>query len=223
MSRLAALLRGFLAQLVLAALLVGAPMVLWRLVGGRFPTSSRRGHSSRPGLTAHGIPDTVLFKILACICWLAWAGLAASVVAEAAAVIRGRAARKLPLLGFLQPVVANLVATLALAVLVASSRPQQTGPASLQVALGRYNPVVATAKRAVHGNGDGAQGAHPITAPASNSYVVAPRDTLWGIAERELGDPRRWREIFRLNEGRPQPHGRSLEDPDCNGLQRGSG
>ncbi len=45
------------------------------------------------------------------------------------------------------------------------------------------------------------------------TYVVGRGDTLWGIAERELGDPLRWSEIYALNEGRPQPGGATLTDP----------
>jgi DNA-binding SARP family transcriptional activator len=38
-------------------------------------------------------------------------------------------------------------------------------------------------------------------------------DTLWGIAEHELGNPLRWSEILELNEGRSQPGGLTLTDP----------
>ncbi|MCK9897681.1 LysM domain-containing protein [Frankia sp. AgB32] len=49
-------------------------------------------------------------------------------------------------------------------------------------------------------------------------YEVQPaegrhHDTLWGIAERFLGDGLRYREIFDLNEGRTQPDGRTLSKP----------
>ncbi|WP_251747534.1 LysM peptidoglycan-binding domain-containing protein [Frankia sp. AiPs1] len=49
-------------------------------------------------------------------------------------------------------------------------------------------------------------------------YEVRPaegrhHDTLWGIAERFLGDGLRYREIFDLNEGRTQPDGRTLSKP----------
>ena len=33
---------------------------------------------------------------------------------------------------------------------------------------------------------------------------------LWDIAEEHLGDGRRWKEIFELNKGRPQPDGGEL-------------
>ena len=42
------------------------------------------------------------------------------------------------------------------------------------------------------------------------SHVVAPRETLWSIAERRLGGGTRWREIARINYDRPQPDGRAL-------------
>lgn len=45
--------------------------------------------------------------------------------------------------------------------------------------------------------------------------VAAPRngyhDNLWDIAERHLGDGRRYHEIFRLNQDRVQPDGRTLD------------
>jgi nucleoid-associated protein YgaU len=44
-----------------------------------------------------------------------------------------------------------------------------------------------------------------VTAPAGRHH-----DSLWAIAERHLGDGRRYQEIYRLNEGRLQPDGRTL-------------
>ena len=54
---------------------------------------------------------------------------------------------------------------------------------------------------------------HPQPA-APPAYTVKRGDTLWGIAQREFGDPLRWRELERLNRGRLQPDGSRLEDPD---------
>jgi hypothetical protein len=46
---------------------------------------------------------------------------------------------------------------------------------------------------------------YEVKAPAGRQH-----DSLWAIAERHLGDGRRYQEIFVLNEGRPQPDGRTL-------------
>ncbi|WP_414943843.1 LysM peptidoglycan-binding domain-containing protein [Amycolatopsis sp. cmx-11-32] len=49
---------------------------------------------------------------------------------------------------------------------------------------------------------------------AAATIDVRPGDTLSGIAERELGDPDAWPELFDLNVGRAQPDGRALRHPD---------
>lgn len=59
----------------------------------------------------------------------------------------------------------------------------------------------------------------PVVAPAADGvkyYVVQPpagrhHDSLWDIAQRYLGDGRRYREIFALNQGRLQPDGTELQ------------
>ncbi len=53
----------------------------------------------------------------------------------------------------------------------------------------------------------------PAEQSAAPTYTVVPNDTLWSIAQDQLGNPLEWREIFALNEGRPQPDGRALTDP----------
>lgn len=56
----------------------------------------------------------------------------------------------------------------------------------------------------------------PSKAPirASGTYTVGPGDTLWGIADKRLGDGSRYDEIERLNAGRPQAAGGRLVDAD---------
>jgi nucleoid-associated protein YgaU len=53
----------------------------------------------------------------------------------------------------------------------------------------------------------------PVTGSPAG-YTVRPGDTLWSIADSELGDPARLTEIVALNAGRPQPDGGTLTDPD---------
>jgi DNA-binding SARP family transcriptional activator len=50
-------------------------------------------------------------------------------------------------------------------------------------------------------------------APPNKRYTVEPGDSLWRIAERELGDPYRWDEIFALNRGRHMPDGAVFHNP----------
>lgn len=50
--------------------------------------------------------------------------------------------------------------------------------------------------------------------PEDTPYVVEPGDTLWDIADEELGDPTRYDEIFEASDDIVQPDGRTLNDPD---------
>jgi hypothetical protein len=52
----------------------------------------------------------------------------------------------------------------------------------------------------------------PPTGTDGRVYAVQEGDSLWRIAERELGDGHRWREIFARNQGRRMPDGRVLRD-----------
>lgn len=47
-----------------------------------------------------------------------------------------------------------------------------------------------------------------------DTYVVEPGDTLWDIADEELGDPTRYDEIFDASQHTEQPNGQHLTDPD---------
>lgn len=48
----------------------------------------------------------------------------------------------------------------------------------------------------------------------ATEHVVERGESLWSIADDELGDARRWPEIFEANEGRVFESDRALDDPD---------
>ncbi|HEX6887062.1 MAG TPA: hypothetical protein VF143_03060, partial [Candidatus Nanopelagicales bacterium] len=49
---------------------------------------------------------------------------------------------------------------------------------------------------------------------STSEHVVERGESLWRIADEELGDPLRYPELFEENRGDRQPDGRHLEDPD---------
>ncbi|MDQ3963602.1 MAG: LysM peptidoglycan-binding domain-containing protein [Actinomycetota bacterium] len=49
--------------------------------------------------------------------------------------------------------------------------------------------------------------------PQVAEYVVKPGDSLWSIAEKELGDPYRWVELWEMNQGREVAVGHHLTQP----------
>ncbi|MGH9205779.1 MAG: LysM peptidoglycan-binding domain-containing protein, partial [Acidimicrobiales bacterium] len=157
---------------------------------------------------------------MACVAWLAWAGAVISIAEEVVAACRGRGSRRIPIAGAFQPVASRLVAAVLFASL-AVARPQPTSTIAARAPLAVSLQMLPAAFTAEIGGAlpqqSSVQATPSPTPPAGTSppvtYTVARHDTLWSIAQIKLGDPLRWREIFTLNEDRPQPDGRALTDP----------
>lgn len=212
--------RGLAALVGVAVLVVGVPAGLLAAVGSSLPAKVPTVQAVARALGDGDIPDSFLVKALAVVCWLVWFELVTSLIVEAIAYARGRRAASVPLAGALQRGAARLIATIALlgAVTLTRSPPASpptvapwapaSGPGSaLVVDQGALVPDAALPP---------AMTPPPAPAPAAPPpvYVVQHRDTLWDIAERHLGDPFRWREIYQINRGRPQADGTRLADPD---------
>jgi DNA-binding SARP family transcriptional activator len=212
-----------LALLLLAALVAGIPILLWRLVGWPLPSTIPPAAAIR-GALQRPIPDAFFPKLLAAGAWLYWMQFLACTAAETAATIRRRLPARVPLGAVNQALASQLVAaafTLLSPPATVSARPVAAAPPPSAV----VHDVTTTAA----GAPPSAQATpSPSDQRAATSqaavgkplrlYVVQPpngqhRDSLWGIAERHLGDGQRWREVFTLNEGREQPDGRRLTDP----------
>ncbi|MFB7341175.1 LysM peptidoglycan-binding domain-containing protein [Streptomyces hydrogenans] len=54
----------------------------------------------------------------------------------------------------------------------------------------------------------------PVPAPHAAAYTVSAGDSLWEVAQEQLGDGERYTEIFDANQGKPQADGGRLTDPD---------
>jgi LysM domain len=217
-SRISDVGRGALALAVLGLLVAGVPAGLLAWAPSPLPSEVPSLSEVAGAVRDTYIPDDFLVGALALICWLIWVELVLSLLVEAVAYARGRKAGPVPLAGGVQRAAARLVAGVALLGAVAATRSAPAPMAIADRAPAPYTdvPLAVVVDDPVTGAGQGAAegaSAEPET-EALPTYEVQRRDTLWDIAERHLGDPFRWQEIFRLNEGCPQADGRCLTDPD---------
>jgi LysM repeat protein len=227
LARSRPVVRGAAAFVALAALVVGVPMGLVLVVGWPLPHHLLSASAVHTALTTRGLSDRVLLDLLACVAWLAWASATSSVAAEVVAVARGRASRRISVAAVFQPVAGRLVAAVLLAVL-SFSRPQPTSPVpsrqSLASQLVPASIVLGSQMIKTTPSTNGSRATAPAQAtetsapgtpasPPTTTYTVVRHDTLWSIAQAKLANALRWKEIFVLNEGRPQTDGQTLTDP----------
>lgn len=207
-ARTAALLvRAAGSLAALAGLLVGVPVALASAVGWPLPHAVPNWGDIGEALGGASVSDDVLVKALACAAWALWALILVSFVAEAVAWARGREATRLPLAGLLQPSVRELVVSAAL--LFGALGPVISTPVAVRVP----TPTLVSFAASTVATSTPEPGVK-AEAVARPSCVVAPRDSLWRIAERHLGDGVRWKDIWALNRDGVFPDGRKFTDSD---------
>jgi DNA-binding SARP family transcriptional activator len=202
-------MRKTAARLGVTVLLTGVPLALGAALGP--PALPSFGPSA--GLSDSYLPPESVLQIVGLLTWALWAYLAFATLLHGLALVtssRGAGSHEglLRASSFLTPRLVRHLVELALsgALLVA--------PMSPRVAASGRHPatVAATLERA------GTASPQPADAVATRrpeqSYRVQSGDSLWRIAERELGSGFRWREIFDLNTNRRFPDGRSMINPN---------
>ncbi|MEV0194312.1 LysM peptidoglycan-binding domain-containing protein [Kitasatospora purpeofusca] len=192
-----AVLAALAALITLLVLMVGVPALL--LYGTRAVADMGALAPDGIGAMLTSPDDGRLFLwLLVVVGWVGWACFALSVLLEVPAQLRGRVARRIPAFGWSQRAAAGLVGAVIALVPVAGSAFAATA---------EHAPVVAAAQAAPGVQLAAAQDA-PAVAPAADQqpgYTVRdsrPADSLWSIAERQLGSGERWTEIAKLNDGR---------------------
>lgn len=195
-------LRGLAATLVILLLVAGVPFLLIGI--GAAPWKADLG--SLATLLTSTDDGTLAMAVIAAVAWLAWLVAAISVVLEVVSQVRGLPAPTLPGLDAPQRAVGQLVAVAALLFVAtptvvaafptpparAATAPILEAPrlAAVEVAplLPQAAPLLASADS-------------PTTVRTTIDYTVKRGDSLWKIAERQLGDGTRFTEIVDLNKG----------------------
>ncbi|MBW8803418.1 MAG: hypothetical protein JF587_06105 [Catenulisporales bacterium] len=226
-------LTGLAALLALLVLVIGVPLALAYFIGWPLPHSIPSG-----GVLKARIDTKTFTNILAILVWLAWAQFTACVVVEAVAAARGIGMPgHVPLSGGSQLLARQLVAAVLLITASAASfapglsslgRHHDDVPGKAPIAATQVVQQGIRVDRPAPPAGDHAQrsavaidshatstASTTATKGATKFYRVQPpagrhHDSLWEIAQRHLGDGRRYQEIYDLNKDRVQPDGSVL-------------
>ncbi|HEX3920668.1 MAG TPA: hypothetical protein VHY31_00100, partial [Streptosporangiaceae bacterium] len=217
--RLAPMLRGSVALVTLAVLVVGLPLALYRLGGDPLPSHVPSWHSISSGLL-HRDNGTVFLGVVRDLSWIAWALFTAAVLAEAQAALRGRRAPKLRIFG-LQNAASWLVAVSALAftgqpaaVLASAHAPVPVvSPAARPAAMAFRTTTTLPQDQSAGSNAADPQASQVMSMGFSQMVTVRSGDCLWTIAQHYLGDGDLFPEIVKLNIGHDMGDGQRFTDP----------
>ncbi|MER5450574.1 hypothetical protein ABT052_37025 [Streptomyces sp. NPDC002766] len=201
---LARIVKAAVSLLVLAVAVVGLPLLLaWAT-----PVIWAATHDEALHLLDRQDTGSVFLLLLACVGWIGWAQFGFCAVRELIAQLRGRTWHAPRGMGATQRAAALLIGSI-LVLLPTSSALAFDAQAAPAPAVGRVPGRAASVPQAT-AQAAPTSAASSASTPASRTYTVRetrPAQSLWGIAERELGDGERWREIAELNEGRTMADG----------------
>jgi hypothetical protein len=180
-------------------------------VGWPLPRSLPTWEEVLSALSGSSVSDGTILNTIAAVGWLAWMQVLVSTVVEAQAWMQGRVAGSVPLAGPVQAVIRRLLLSALLlgGPVRAVSLATEPAPALAVLVSDSVPPVDCETPPAAPTEEEAA----PVPVQ-TRTYTTQPRDSLWKLAERHLGDGLRWRDLWELNRGISQPDGRSLRDPD---------
>lgn len=229
-------LRGLFSLVAIVAIAGGVPYVLWTFFGTPWPD-----HVPNRDVLFDELSAQTIIGIIAFFIWVAWLHFVICLIAEAVAEVRGHGlSPRIPLGGGSQTLARRLIsgvvliagaASVTLPVANAVTAPAVGNPTSVSVAQSNDNSSVEAFRQTeprssvqigvapVKHTHTGVRTNNDHTGQVVKYTEVRPPqgrnyDCLWDIAERYLGEGRRYKEIYELNHNKLQPDGRRLTNPD---------
>ncbi|MFI9825198.1 hypothetical protein ACIHFC_32830 [Streptomyces sp. NPDC052013] len=194
--------KAVLSLLVLAVAVAGLPLLLaWAT-----PVIWAATHDDVLHLLDRQDTGGVFLLLLACVGWIGWAQFTFCAVRELIAQVRGRTWHAPRGMGASQRAAALLIGSIL--VLLPTSSALASEAQAAPATTGTLIPGQAPAEQTATSEQDPASvGSTPSSRTTYTVREARPAESLWGIAQRELGDGERWREIADLNEGRTMADG----------------
>lgn len=195
------------ALTALALLVVGVPLGLIAFVGNPWPAG---GVDLQQELS-----DEAIIGALTAVAWLLWAQLLGCIVVETVAALRNGAvdARVPGAFGIQQQLARVLITSVVLAIGSGTTISLHTEPASAATFTPPTTISTITPETATPAAADVDQVA-PEVEDSGSTITVQHGDTLWGLAEKHLGDGAKFEEISHLNEGQTMKDGKVFRTSD---------
>ncbi|MGW7715524.1 LysM peptidoglycan-binding domain-containing protein [Streptomyces chartreusis] len=193
-------LKAVVSLLVLACAIAGLPLLLtWAT-----PVIWASSHDDLTHLLDRQDTGAAFLLLLVAVGWIGWAQFTFCAIRELLAQLRGRTWHAPRGLGSSQRAAALLIGSILVLLPTSSALASdaQAAPAATAARL----PGQGHAPQAAEA-GEGATSATSTTHRAYTVRETRPSESLWAIAEQQLGDGERWREIAALNEGRTMVDG----------------
>lgn len=215
MTKTATLARGMGALAWLLIVLVAIPAALATLGGNPLPSSMPSGQEILSTLTSAD-DGTVLISAAVIIAWIGWASFAIPLLVQLACSITRIRAPRLPGLSFQQQRANVTVAALAAMISIggasaATAAPSATPAATTTTSTAQAHTAAAATQHSADAQKDRGQNE---TQGKTKTTTVAVGDTLWQIADEELGEGSKYNELLDASRSTTQPGGQHLSDPD---------
>ena len=198
-SRSATIAKGLAALTGILVILLAVPAALALFGGNPFEALPSNLDGAWDALTR---PDDgrLLIAVLTIAGWAVWASLAASLLVEIPAALRGVPAPRLPGLSWQQGRAAAMTGAVAAMLALGGAGAATAAPTT-------HAPAVTQATTQAHAQDATRPSTPATTSDQQRSVTVQDGDTLWGIAEDELGDGHRYTDIAQANRAQ-------INDPD---------